>query len=89
MNCLEIIVKFGIISNIGTLFFTSNTIFEVFTTGWYDIKGFFPSWEHKDWRERPDTIDVAAVRRKLADKIKILQKVEEALVREVEESNAR
>jgi len=45
MNCLEIIVKFGIISNVGTLFFTSNTIFKLFTTGWYDIKGFFPSWD--------------------------------------------
>ena len=45
MNCLEIIVKFGIISNVGTLFFTSNTIFQLFTTGWYDIKGFFPSWD--------------------------------------------
>lgn len=141
MNCLEIIVKFGIISNIGTLFFTSNTIFELFTTGWYDIKGFFPSWdrltfaifliclehglmvcqmfialvvddtpeyvmrgdkerkdllenyksvlresEHKDWCERPDTIDVAAVRRKMAE---ILQKVEEEIAREVEESNTR
>jgi len=141
MNCLEIIVKFGIISNIGTLFFTSNTIFEIFTTGWYDIKGFFPSWDrltfaifliclehglmvcqmfislvvddtpeyvmrgdkerkdllenyktslrecqHGDVCQREDTIDVGLVRRNMAE---ILQKVEEEIVREVEESNVR
>ena len=45
MNCLEIIVRFGIISNIGTLFFTSKTIFDLFTTGWYDVPGFFPEWD--------------------------------------------
>jgi len=49
MNCLEIIVRFGIISNIGTLFFTSQTIFALFTEGWkygqFEIKGFFPGWD--------------------------------------------
>jgi len=30
MNCLEILVKFSIISNMGTLFFTSRTMIRMF-----------------------------------------------------------
>ena len=37
LNCMEILVKLSIISNVGTLFFTSNTMFKMFTTGWEGV----------------------------------------------------
>lgn len=44
LNCMEILVKLSIISNVGTLFFTSNTMYLLFTVGWEGIQGLFPRW---------------------------------------------